>query len=314
MIFFFTWEEKYLIDSKIEKWKKAFVQKYWSENIYNFWEWDFSVDRIQEVLLWWGLFDSKKFIIIKWAPKDTHTKIPSWELDKLFSFMEKYMGSFDNDNVIVFTSYKPDKRTKFYKFLSKQENIKLEEYKLFSEKKLIAYLEKTFGLTNTLANYVIQKTWTNLFNIHNELEKILKVNDKITKELVDKYVNVNIEQDSFSLLDNLKNKDKIINILHNLQTNKEDIFKILWLLYWNIKNVILVLEQKAFGYDSKEIASKVWAHPFVVWKILKSNNNDTELFEKVFKKLINLDYSIKSWKVDSSLWYLYLKKIFLDIN
>lgn len=313
MIFFFTWEERYLIDFKIEKWKKAFLQKYWSENIYSFWEWNFSVDKIQEVLLWWGLFDSKKFIIIKWAPKDDYTEILSWELDKLFNFMEKYINSLNDDNVIVFVSYKPDKRTKFYKFLSKQENIKLEEYKPFSEKKLIEYLEKTFNLTSTLANYIIQKTWTNLFNIHNELWKILKVSDKITKELVDKYVNVNIEQDSFVLLDNLENKDKTINILHNLQTNKEDIFKILWLLYWNIKNIILILEQKSFGYGLKDIAMKVWVHPFVVSKVLKTYK-DTKWFEKIFKKLINLDYNIKSWKIDSSLWYLYLKKIFLDVN
>jgi len=313
MIFFFTWEERYFIDKKIEKWKKAFIQKYWSENIYLFWEWNFSVNDIQEVLLWWWLFDNKKLIIIKWLPKDTYTKISSWDLEKITWFVQEHINSFNKDNVIVFVSYKPDKRTKFYKFLSKQENIKVEEYKLFTENKLILYLKKTFCLIDSLANYLIKKTWTNLFNIHNELEKILKVNDKITKELIDKYVNINIEQSSFVLLDNFNNKDKIIKILYNLQKNDEEFFKILWLLYWNIKNIILVIEQKKLGYDSKEIAKNVWVHPFAISKILK-NYKDNKLFEKFFKKLINLDYSIKSWKIDAKLWYLYLKKAFLDIN
>ena len=316
MIFFFTWEEKYFIDKKIEKWKKAFIKKYWSENIYIFWEWNFSVDRIQEVLLWWWLFDNKKFIIIKWLPKDTYTKISSWELEKITWFIQKHIKSFDKDNVIVFVSYKPDKRTKFYKFLSKQENIKIEEHKFFNEKQLIIHLKENFPLTDSLAHYVIERTWTNLFNINNELEKILKISDKITKELIDKYINVNIEQDSFALLDNLKNKDKIIKILYNLkkiQKNDKDFLRILWLLYWNIKSIILVLEQKNLGYNSKEIAHNVWANPFVVFKILK-NHKDSKLFEKVFLKLINLDYGIKSWKIDIKLWYLYLKKVFLDAN
>ena len=313
MIFFFTWEERYFIDKKIEKWKKAFIQKYWSENIYLFWEWNFPVDNIQEVLLWWWLFYNKKFIIIKWIPKDAYTKIPSWDLEKITWFVQDHINSFNKDDVIIFVSYKPDKRTKFYKFLSKQENIKVEKYELFNEKKLISYLKDNFSLTDSLANYLIEKTWTNLFNIHNELEKILKVSNNITKELIDKYVNVNIEQDSFSLLDNFNNKDKIIKILYNLQKNDEEFFKILWLLYWNIKNTILVIEQKKLGYDSKEIAKNVWVHPFAISKILK-NYKDNKLFEKFFKKLINLDYSIKSWKIDMKLWYLYLKKAFLDIN
>lgn len=311
MIFFFTWEEKYLIDKKIDKWKKSFIEKYWSENIYIFWEWNFFVDRIQEVLLWWGLFDNKKFIIIKWAPKDTYTKISSWEIEKLSLFLEKHIDTFDSENVIVFVSYKPDKRTKFYKFLAKHKDIKLEEYKLFSEKKLLDYIKKTFNLTDELAHYLIEKTWTNLFNIHNELEKVLKVSNNITKALIDKYVTTNIEQDSFSLLDNFNNKNKAIQILCNLQSNDEDFFKVLWLLYWNIKNTILIIEQKELGYDAKQIASNVWAHPFVVSKILKVHK-DSKVFENIFKQLIHLDYSIKSWKIDIKLWYLYLKKIFLD--
>jgi len=60
--------------------------------------------------------------------------------------------------VIVFVSYKPDKRTKFYKFLSKQENIKIEEHKFFNEKQLIIHLKENFPLTDSLAHYVIERT------------------------------------------------------------------------------------------------------------------------------------------------------------
>jgi len=312
MIFFFTWEERYLIDKKIEKWKKAFIKKY-SGNIYTFWEWNFFIDKIQELFLWWWLFDNTKFIIIKWVPKDIYTYISDWELEKLQSFLERNINFLNQNDLIVFVSYKPDKRTKFYKFLTKQESIKIEQYDIFDEKHLIEYLKKTFYLTDELVYYVIEKTWTNLFNIHNELEKILKISNNITKELIDKYVNVNIQQDSFALLDNIKNTNKTIHILDNLQKNNEEFFKILWLLYWNIKNIILIFEQKNLGYDLKQIATNIWAHPFVVLKTLKLHK-DSIVFEILFKKLINLDYSIKSWEIDEKLWFLYLKKIFLDLN
>ncbi len=311
MYFFFTWEERYLIDSQLEKWKKAFLKKYGSNNFYSFWEWNFDFEKISSVLMWGGLFDEKKFIIIKWVPKDSFVKVASWEYDKLEKFLLEHLNNISNENVVCFVSYKPDKRTKLYKFLAKNEKVELKEYKLFTEKKLIDYIEKTFKVDEKLAKYIVEKVGTNLFNIHNELEKIQKISSKITKELVEKYTTTNIEQDSFALLDYILNKQKALSILWKLQENKEDFFKILWLLYWNLKNLILVLEQKQYWLNAKEIANKLWIHPFVVTKIYKNSNN-VNLYKQMFKKLIDLDYAIKSWKKDSNLWYLYLKKIILD--
>jgi len=313
MFFLFTGEERYLIDIQIDNWKNAFIKKYWLNNLYIFWEENFNAEQIQTLLMWWWLFEEKKLIIIKWLPKDSIIKISSWEYDKIESFLLNHFDNLSTDNVIAFVSYKPDKRTKLYKFLSKHSKIKLKEYKAFTEKKLINYLKETFNLSDTLSSYVISKLWTNLFYIHNELWKILKIYNKITKELIDKYVVVNIEQNSFSLLDNLQNPDNAIKIIDNLHHNQEDFFKILWLLYWNLKNIILILEQKNLWKNPKDISSILWIHPFVVWKIYKKYNF-TEIFEKMFKKLIDLDYKIKTWKIDYKLSYLYLKKVILDCN
>ncbi len=244
MYFFFTWEEKFLIDNQLDKWKKAFLQKYGSNNFYSFWEWNFDFEKISSVLMGGWLFDEKKFIIIKWVPKDAFVKVNSSEYSKLENFLLEHLDNISSENVICFVSYKPDKRTKLYKFLAKNKNIELKEFKLFTEKKLLEYIQKTFQVNESLASYVVEKLWTNLFNIHNELEKILKVYPQITKKYIDKYTTSNIEQDAFALLDYLDNKNTAINILTNLQENKEDIFKILWLLYWNLKNVILIMEEK----------------------------------------------------------------------
>lgn len=313
MIFFFTWEEKYLLDNTLLLWKKKFVEKYGSWNYYCFPENINNVDEIISALMWWWLFDEKKLIVIKWIPKDWLNKIATSDLNKLEKFITEHIDNLSQDNVIIFTSYKPDKRTKFYKFLSKHKNIELKEFKLLTEKKLNKYLQTTFNITEQLANYIIEKTWTNLYNIHNELEKIQKISPKITKELVDKYVTTNTEQDSFLLLDNFNNKRKTIEILEKIENNQEDFFKILWLLYWNLKNIILISEKKQEWLTAKEVASRLWIHPFVVSKIYK-NNQDTKIYKWMFWKLIELDYKIKSWERSINLAYLYLKKIFLELK
>lgn len=312
MIFLFTWEERFFIDKKLSKRKKAFAEKYNILNVYDFGEWNFDLQQIQQTLLWGWLFDDKKLIIIRWIPKDSFTKISSSLVDKTFDFVEKNIDNFDDENVIVFVSYKPDKRTKAYKFLSKHAKVKIEEYNLLNEKKLADHLQKEFSINYDLAIYIISKVWTNLFNLHNELSKILKISDKITKELIDKYVNKNIEQDAFALLDNLQDSSKSIKILENLQNNSEDFFKILWLLYWNVKNIILILEQKRLWTSSKEISSKLGIHPFVTMKILKNQNNE-KLFVDLLGKLLELDFQVKTGQTDWTLAYLYLKRIFLEI-
>jgi len=311
MYFFFTWEERYLIDNQLDKWKKAFLKKYGSNNFYSFGEWNFNFEKISSILMGGGLFDEKKFIIIKWVPKDSFIKVSNTEYEKLEKFLLEHLDNISSENVICFVSYKPDKRTKLYKFLAKNSNIELKEFKLFTEKKLISYIQKTFQVNETIATYIVAKIWTNLFNIHNELEKILKIYPQIKKDYIDKYTTTNIEQDSFALLDYLENKNKALEILINLQDKREDIFKILWLLYWNLKNIILIMEEKQNGLNSKEIASNLWIHPFVVSKTYKKSF-DLIKIKNMFKDLIELDYDIKSWKKSSDLWYLYLKKIILN--
>jgi len=306
MIFLFTWEEKYLLDSQLDNWKQAFIKKYGLDNLYIFNEDNFVADQIANALAWWGLFDEKKFIIIKWFPKDSLSKVPSSEYEKLEKFVMEHIDHFPEENVVVFVSYKPDKRTKIYKFLSSKAQVK--EFKQLTEKKLLSYLTEHFPISSSDANYLMEKVWTNLFLLVNEIKKILFVSNKVTKELIDKYAISYPEQDAFKLLDNLDNKEKAVKILNQLEEMKEDFFKILGLLYWNLKNVILITEEKLRWENSKQIANKLWIHSFVASRIY-SKDYDLDKIKKMFNELLDLDSNIKTGQIDSSLGYLYLKKI-----
>jgi len=53
--------------------------------------------------------------------------------------------------------------------------------------------------------------------LNNELNKILKVSDKITKQLIDLYVIKNVQQDAFLLLEKIHDKNATMQILSNLE-------------------------------------------------------------------------------------------------
>ena len=90
-------------------------------------------------------------------PKDSFVKIPSGEYEKLEKFLLEHLEHLNSEDVVCFVSYKPDKRTKLYKFLAKNKNIQIKEYKLFTEKKLLDYLQKTFNLDQNTASYAVEK-------------------------------------------------------------------------------------------------------------------------------------------------------------
>ena len=308
MIFLFPGEEKFLLDQQLKKWKDAFVKKYGSNNLYIFQEDNFDPEQIASALAGGGLFEEKKFIIIKWIPRDAFVKIPSSLAEKVEDFLQQHIEQLPSENVVVFVSYKPDKRTKFYKFLVKNPLVQVKEFKLLNSKQLLKYLVENYPISSNDAQYLVERVGTNLYMLHNELMKILKISPKITKELIDKYVIKNVQQDAFALVDNLQNSQKVLEILNNLEQMGEDFFKVLGLLYWNLKNTILIKEQQSLNEDSKTIASKLGVHPFVVAKTLKGRY-DIEALKDIFHKLIDLDYDIKTGKIASELGYLYLKKI-----
>jgi DNA polymerase III delta subunit len=308
MIFLFTWEEKFLLDNTLNKRKKAFLQKYSRTNYFSFNEDNFDVEKIKELTLWWGIFREKKFVIIKWVPKDSFIKIPSQELQKLEKFLEKKIDLIPKDDVFVFVSYKPDKRTKFFKFLKQKAQVK--EFPALTEKKLISFLQQTYKLNKDLATKILEKLWNNLYLIHNELTKILKFSPKITSFEIENYIINNTQQDTFKLLDSLNNLEEVLKIITNLEKAGEEFFKILWLLYWWLKNIILISMEKNLSW--KEISTKLWIHPFVVNKFLKLKY-DPKKIKKIYENIFQLEVEVKNWILPSSVAFLFLKQIFTKI-
>ncbi len=326
MLFLFTWEEKFLLQQKLNKWKNAFIQKYDSKDFYSFRSENIEPQMIASLLMWGWLFDEKKLIVVYGLPKDSD-KSNSIEKTKYDSLEKLLMNHIDyissSDDIVILVSYKADKRWKLYKFITskiKEGKVKEELFPLKNARGLLTYIKNYLSCDEIIAKNILNKTGANMQYIHNEISKLKVLQNtgkltKITSATVEQYITDSNETDSFKLLDSMKsNKEEAISILDKLKKNDEDIHRIMGLIHWHIRSILLVVDQKIQWADSsKKIASVLKLHPFVASKIMKSyNQKDIKPLLGLHKEMINIDYGIKIGQINKSFAYLELKKSILS--
>ena len=161
-VYLFTWEERFLVDKELERWTLNFSQKFWKDSIFSFNSENRDNWSITQNIFWWGLFSTKKLIILRGIPASAERQ--TWfDSDSLNSFIDKFTKSIDSispDNLIVFLSYNPDKRWRLYKFLEK--NAQIKEFKKMGWielKNLIRNELWEIKISENIMSYFIEKVW-----------------------------------------------------------------------------------------------------------------------------------------------------------
>jgi DNA polymerase III delta subunit len=148
-------------------------------------------------------------IIIKHVPVDTYAKISS-KLQEAFA--ESYIKQSNNispDTIVIFVSYKPDKRLKLYKFLEKNAEHKIFKSPTESQRK--ASIQQRSGNITRDAdalNYFLLQVGSDMYRLHSEVDKLLtrvQVHNKthITKADIDIVTFGQVEANTFALFDYL---------------------------------------------------------------------------------------------------------------
>lgn len=316
----FTWEEKFLIQKELKKWKYAFAQKYSEENIFVFHKENFSYSNIINSIFSGGLFFQRRLVIVYWIPKDSSQENALIE-DYYKPVEQKIIESIDNigeETVLVLVSYSPDKRTKWYKKLA--EKATLKTYTKLKSPQVKKQVTQFFDdkISDSVADYFVKTVWNDLFLLYNEASKVIDYanfhNTTIDKNVVDKVCFSNSEINAFDFLDNmLSNKQKSIKILDDLRKNNSDKLQFMGLLFWGLKSLLNIEDIYSQWYkSSKEIASKASLHPFVVSKNLQNISTIQQNKEKLvnlYKNILDIDFSIKTWKIPQEIVWLELKKL-----
>lgn len=225
--------------------------------------------------------------------------------NKYTDVLVNYLKENDIDNVdLIFVEDECEKNSLF-NLISKIGQVK--EFKEQSISELISQVKKIssmykVNIDNYTASYFIECVGTNMQDIINEIRKLIEYageNGSIKKEDVDALVNKKTTSIIFDLTDNLgqRNIKNAIEILHNLQYNKEPTQVIIVMLYRHFKKLYFVHLSK--GQNLIQNLKLTPNQEFLVnkYKRQASYFKEQEL-EQILFELIKLDENSKNGNMD----------------
>jgi DNA polymerase III delta subunit len=124
-LYLFSGENQYELRTEIKKRKDSFAEKFGAECVFSYTSENRDTGIIKQNLYGGGFFSSKKLIFLFGLPIDTETtnKLKADQREKLSEELISANHILE-DTIVICISYKPDKRGKFYKRISKEGQVK----------------------------------------------------------------------------------------------------------------------------------------------------------------------------------------------
>ena len=295
-IYLFYGEEKYDIESRIEKIKKEYNMLESGVNLF-YVNLD-NINELENIAHGVTFFGNEKLIIIK----DTKLK-----------FSTDILKELDEEVKVIIVEDSIDKRLSEYKKLSKYaECIEFKKIALNDMAQYVINLLKKYGLNINYetAEYFVNVCGDSKLNNINELQKIVIYMDKngeVTKDIIDKVCSKTMNAKMFDVLNLVvnKNKKKAIQELDSLLKQKEPIVKIYISLYRQFKQLYLIKTLKQ--NKSSNIAEESGIHPYAVKTLLPvSEKYSFNELKKILYEFDNYDSATKNGDMDFEIG---LKKI-----
>ena len=290
MLYFFTWNSDYLVRAQVKVWKERFISKFWDFNMIHIKniesvDTNFLIENISST----SFLSEKKLVIIDLDEKVSEDKQ---------QFIINILNKIPEENIILFNSINPDKRTKFYKELKKQSELK--EFNTKDDSDLHWAISSKYWnkITNSWINTIIKYKSGNLNKIVSEIDKLLIIYQRIDSKEITENILPELEESIFQVIDDILNKNtnqaivKIDTIL-----NDTNIYAFYNNLIANIRTNIYILKLKKLGKSSPEIWTtlNLWNRTFLINKNYKIKYWE---LEKLYTKLINIDKKMKSWMLN----------------
>ncbi len=222
------------------------------------------------------------------------------------------------DTTIILLETKPDKRTKTYKWLTKQAEV--QECVPFGERdgaKVSAWLVQRakqahkVTLTNDQAQLIVERLGHDQLRLDKFLEQ-LALADTIDEDLIRALLPMAKSESAFELFEAVLDGDKkaVKNIIHYLETTGGDdaAYQTLGL----VTSQLTTLAGLVLGGSQTEVASDLGAHPFVVRKL--ANRASQIDRQKLRKMIVALAYADQQMKATSVSPWLLLEAALIEMT
>lgn len=295
--------EQFLIDKELKK----IVSNINQNNITKYDLENTKIETIIEDANLVSLFDDKKFIIVDNAYIFTGTTNKKL-LKQNTEVLEKYLNNPNPSTILVFVILKEklDIRKKIYKLI-KQNGKLIECNKSSSIQNVVKSMLDGYNIDNNCINLLINRVGTNLAILEQECNKIKTYKGDeliITENDIISLTSKIVDTDLFHLIDNIvsKNKKEAIESYHEMITQGEEPIMILINLANQFRIIYQVKQLSKQGYSEIRIADYLQIHSYRVKKAFEKRHlfSDSQLL-KYIKDLADLDYDIKSGKIDKEI-------------
>lgn len=327
-VYFFYGNNIYSLRNKINTWKTQFSTKFGADSIFHFTNQNWDQAMIRQALFGSGLFVTQKLVILEGAPKDSapENSLSESQIEWFFTEFLQNVTFLNADTLVIFVSYKPDRRTKYFKRLLKELPSKnAQEFLSFKIPELKSFIREQLHplqIGDQLLDYFIALIGEDLYRVSAEIEKLKSLNlpnPQLTQEIIDTYCFSNVEADAFSFFDQLLTQPQTaVATLEKIQQNNAHRLQVQGLLLRGLRTDIQVLEAYLSGKkDSKAIIAETKLAPFTVIKTLKQIDlliKHQDFLRSFLLLLVELDYEIKSWKMLDEVFWLKVKTKVLELK
>lgn len=333
-IYVFYGEEKYLLESVVNKIKKNFGHL--QEGINYCYLDESNVENIISEMETPSFGFDKKLIIVKKAgllgketktkkntssnkektsKSETDNKKPSTTSTKLAKYIEENLNIIKQSVVLVIIEEKVEKCTlldvikKLEEDTANENNVVTCEFSKMRLNELVNWLKKICSLykvqvENSVLAYLIEVSGTSMQNLMNEIRKLIEYvgeGGEITKEDVQLLAVQEVDNIIFNLTDSLGIRDtkKALETLNDLIYLKEPLQSIMVNLYRHFKKLYYV---KLSEKENANIAETLELKPNQMFLVTKYKKQATyfkeEELRNFLKEMLELDEKNKSGNID----------------
>lgn len=230
--------------------------------------------------------------------------------------LAEYIKNIPESTVLILTCETPDKRKKLYKACEAAGNV--YDFTALNEKELTAFIAKRFKAAGKVSRpsviseiihssgYYHKETDYNLYNLENDLKKIIAHSDgdEITGSDVLGVISGNLESYIFALMDSISmgKKGEAYKLLYSILGKGENIYKILSMIISQYELTLDVKELRNQGHTTAEIIKTLGIHEFRVKKSLSIGERYTErALRDVLRHAYETDRNIKTGLIGQNL-------------